>query len=112
MLQLVNLILNAKEFEIKSISEWQDIYSVNASFNPDLIILDINLNGIDGRDICKELRKQKDTEHIPIILYSAHGENVDYNLCNAQAFITKPFEISHLVKTIEKLIAPHFLPHP
>ena len=45
--------------------------------NPNLIILDLMLPGIDGLDVCKLLKQDKNTEHIPILMLTAKGEESD-----------------------------------
>lgn len=65
---------------------------------PDVILLDVWLSGSDGRDICKRLKSQEKTKHIPIIMLSA---NHDIKLIAAEAgaddCISKPFDMNDLL---------------
>ncbi|MEP6774019.1 MAG: response regulator [Chloroflexota bacterium] len=72
---------------------------------PDLIILDILLSGHDGRDICKKIKNDERTSHIPIILMSAHirGEDAAHQ-AGADAFLAKPFDINELLDKIARLL--------
>jgi two-component system, OmpR family, phosphate regulon response regulator PhoB len=101
ILILMQLTLTMHHFAVEAISRWEEINDSIKKFNPDLILLDVSLNGADGRDICKSLKQSKNTNHIPIILFSANVEmGNNYEEFEAQAFIAKPYELSHLLQTI------------
>src|SRR5437899_11297783 len=72
---------------------------------PDLILLDVLLSGKDGREIVKHLKRQEETKHIPIIMFSAHpsAERTAAE-AGAEDFIAKPFDIDFLLKKIERYI--------
>ena len=59
MLSVVDLMLTHHDFKVKTTSKWQIISQTIKSFIPDLILLDINLDGADGGDICKKLKQTK-----------------------------------------------------
>jgi len=101
ILSLVEVILGMHNFEVETVSNWEKIDNCIIRFKPDLILLDISLGGADGRDICRKLKQTKETEDLPVILFSANTsmEN-DIQACHAQDFIAKPFELTHLVNTI------------
>jgi len=71
---------------------------------PDLIILDLTLPVMDGYDVCKLLRAEKDTEDIPIIILSARGDVADKVVgleLGADDYITKPFSPRELSARIK-----------
>ena len=69
---------------------------------PDLILLDLWMSGMDGRDICSHLKAQKRTAHIPIIIFSANKDAKNIAVeCGADDFIAKPFEMKELLQKIE-----------
>jgi len=101
ILTLVKMTLSLQGFTVDAVSNWKEIDDHVRIFSPDLIILDVSLGGADGRDICKKLKQQSTTSHIPVILFSANvemGESIQE--CQAEAFIAKPYELSHFLKTI------------
>jgi DNA-binding response OmpR family regulator len=55
ILSLVETILCMYNFNVKAISNWEEIYNNMAEFKPDLVLLDVMLNGTDGRNICKKI---------------------------------------------------------
>jgi DNA-binding response OmpR family regulator len=73
---------------------------------PDLIVLDILLSGKDGRDICRKLKSQVDTRHIPIVMISAHPDaERSAKDVGADAFVAKPFAIDHLLTVVQSLLS-------
>lgn len=72
---------------------------------PDLIVLDVLLSGKDGRDICRKLKGQSETRHIPIVMISAHPDaERSAKDVGADAFVAKPFSIDHLLTLVETLL--------
>ena len=72
---------------------------------PDLIILDILLSGHDGGTICKHLKSQERTNHIPIILISAHpNARAISDEAGADGFVAKPFDVDTLLEQVEQLL--------
>lgn len=70
---------------------------------PDLIILDVLLSGKDGRTICRSLKSRPDTQHIPIIMISAHpdAEGASYAV-GADHFVAKPFDMFQLLELVQR----------
>lgn len=69
---------------------------------PDLLLLDIWMSGEDGVEICKKLKAQPETKHIPIILVSA-SKDIERSALEAGAdnFIAKPFQMDDLLRMVE-----------
>ena len=102
ILTLVKMTLTLNGYDTEVLSRWEGIDHSIEKFMPDLILLDVSLGGADGREICKRLKAQKDTQHIPIILFSANIEmEKNSGNCNAQAFISKPYDLHYFLQTIK-----------
>ena len=72
---------------------------------PDLILLDIWMSGMDGRDICKQLKAHESTKHIPIIMISARQDTEKIaKESGADDFVEKPFDIFKLLEKIEQYV--------
>ena len=72
---------------------------------PDVIVLDVLLSGKDGRAICRILKSQPATRHIPIVMISAHpAAEQSVKEVGADAFVAKPFAIDDLLDTVERLL--------
>jgi len=106
ILTVVEIVLSMNNYSVKAISRWEDIPHTIENFSPDLILLDVALGGADGREICRQLKNSGETQHIPVILFSAQYDLVN-NIkgCMANGLVTKPFETSFLLETIRKNIA-------
>jgi DNA-binding response OmpR family regulator len=72
---------------------------------PDLLLLDVWMSGIDGRDVCMRLKSDDETKQIPIILMSATKDiaKIAYN-AGADDYISKPFQMDHLLETVSRHI--------
>ncbi|MES1224889.1 MAG: response regulator, partial [Bacteroidota bacterium] len=68
ILTLVKMTLGMQGFAVEAIPNWRDIDDRVKQFAPDLILLDVSLGGADGRDICKKIKQDPNTQHIPVIL--------------------------------------------
>ena len=70
---------------------------------PDLILLDVLLSEKDGRVLCRQLKWNALTHHIPVILFSAHVKR-EHALSESQAddFLAKPFEMQELLEVVQK----------
>ncbi|HLZ21282.1 MAG TPA: response regulator [Ktedonobacterales bacterium] len=85
-------------FDGNTISQFRDGY-------PDLILLDIQISGSDGRDICRQLKSAEQTRCIPVIIFSASRDTARIaKEVGADDYITKPFDLSQLLEKIEKHI--------
>jgi len=103
ILVLMQTMLRMYDYQVEVISHWENINKGISDFTPDLILLDISLGTADGRVICKELKGAETTRTIPVILFSANSElGKNYQEVSAEAFIAKPFELSHLLSTIKE----------
>jgi len=99
ILEVVELILSSSGYDVKTYTTGYDVLSVVDIYDPDLVLLDINLPYKTGTEICNELKAI--SNHPPIILFSAHANATQASgRCNAEGFIGKPFNISDLLKSI------------
>ena len=99
------MVLEEEGHTVKIISEDEEVDAAIKEFSPDLIILDILLSGSDGRDICKRLKEDEITKHIPIILSSAHQDiEKDVIVYKADDVLAKPFELDDLFSKVNKFV--------
>ena len=76
---------------------------------PDVILLDINMPGIDGVEVCRYLRRDPRTEKVPIVAMSseAQEETVDQVYeAGANAFLAKPIDIDILERALNRILKP------
>ena len=107
LLEVTKALLSRKGFEVETNDNWDGALQQLDSFQPQLILLDVFLNGIDGLDICKKLKSMPNTCHIPILIFSAYpsiAERVIYEY-GADDFIAKPFEVNDLVTKVHSVLS-------
>jgi len=105
LLEVLKFFLEEKGYEVKTATNEYELQSIIKSFSPDLIILDIYLRGEDGREICKELRRNQETQYLCIIIFSASANSLlNYKEYGADGYIEKPFGLNEIVDKIESTL--------
>ena len=102
--ELLRLYLEKDGFQTDIVTDGIKAIEVFNSVNPDLFLLDIMLPGMDGWQICREIRKSSQT---PIIMLTAKGETFDKVLgleLGADDYITKPFETKEVIARIKAVL--------
>src|SRR5689334_10308971 len=77
---------------------------------PDLVLLDLMLPDIPGTELCKELKSSPRTRHVPVLMLTARGEEIDRVLgfeLGADDFVTKPFSVRELMLRIKAILRRH-----
>ncbi|QQO07457.1 response regulator transcription factor [Breznakiella homolactica] len=102
--ELIVLYLTKEGMEVKSVESGEDAFKELESWSPDLIILDINLPGMDGFEFLHKYRK---TESTPVLIVSAR--NADEDIISglghgADEFVTKPFSPRVLVARVRAML--------
>jgi CheY-like chemotaxis protein len=75
---------------------------------PDLVLLDIQLPGIDGYEVLRRLRAQPATHDVPVVAVSANAMQSDLEAAEAAGFadyVTKPLDLSRLLSVVDRLLA-------
>ena len=99
--ELISLYLTKECFETRIVNDGEQALKDFASFQPDLILLDLMLPEVDGFDICRQVRQEKNT---PIIMVSAKKDDIDKIRglgLGADDYMTKPFSPSELVARVK-----------
>ena len=108
--ELISLYLTKECFETKIVGDGEEALRVFPEFQPNLILLDLMLPGIDGYQVCRELRS---TSQVPIIMLSAKGEIFDKVLgleLGADDYMIKPFDTKELVARVKAVLRRYQLP--
>lgn len=100
----LRLVLELAEYQVSSILDGQVISMIKHN-KPDLLILDVCMSGVDGREVCKKLKGAADTKNIPVIMISA-TRNIQKSSRDSGAddFLEKPFEMNELLKKVKKYL--------
>jgi DNA-binding response OmpR family regulator len=101
ILDALGAMLEYKGYDVRLVLNGKGLTEMEHEL-PDLLLLDIWMSGVDGRDICKKLKAASKTAKMPIVLISAskdiHSSAIE---AGADDFMAKPFEIEELYKMIE-----------
>jgi len=100
----ISLMLEVMGYEVEYTLSGAKIAARMQSI-PDLLLLDIWMSGIDGRDVCRQLKADPKTQNIPVLMISASRDIRESAMASgADDFLAKPFEMDMLLEKIENLI--------
>ena len=108
VVELVRVTLEGEDYQIAAASNGKEALKKARLEKPDLVLLDVVMPKMDGFEVCRKLRKDPETQEIPIIMLTAKGQEVDQEKgreVGARDYITKPFSPSALLVKIEEILA-------
>ena len=109
--ETLDLLLTNAGFMVRSSATGNDIFNTINEFNPDVILLDVLLDDLDGRDICRSIKENPETKPIPVIMLS--GVPDVYNAITdvgANDVVSKPFDEKTLIHRIERQLSNSNIP--
>jgi two-component system alkaline phosphatase synthesis response regulator PhoP len=107
VLRAVSFILEKEGYEVLTAVNGLEGLTKAKGENPDLLVLDVMLPGIDGFEICHRLRAESQTAQLPILMLSAKGQAADKAMglqVGANEYLTKPVERLVLLGKVEDLL--------
>jgi two-component system phosphate regulon response regulator PhoB len=107
LVQVVEFNLRQAGFETASAFDGERALLQIKQRVPDLIVLDLMLPDIPGTEICRSIKSNPRTKHVPVIMLTARGEEVDRVVgfeLGADDFVTKPFSVRELVLRIKAVL--------
>jgi DNA-binding response OmpR family regulator len=112
VLEIISFVLKHNGFEVSHASNGQQLQHLLSTLGsdhsslPDLIILDVMMPGENGYQICSALRNNQTTQHIPVMIITAHAEEIYERISldiGAVRHITKPFHPLDLAERVKAL---------
>lgn len=107
ILSLLAYNMKSAGFDVLTASDGYQALVLAKENRPDLIILDIMLPGLDGFEVCKELKRSASTADIPIIMLTARGDEVDRIVgleIGADDYVVKPFSPRELILRVKAIL--------
>jgi excisionase family DNA binding protein len=107
ILKMLTTILSSAGYSLKTAKDGFDAGVKLMTFKPGLVILDLIMPGMDGFEVCRQIKTNADTAHIKVLAVTGHDcqENRDRILSEgADAYLTKPFFRNELMQTIDVLL--------
>lgn len=107
ILEVLQFILEDSGYQVNTLSDGHQLFDKIYEQQPDLILMDIMLGGLDGRDLCKNVKLNFKTHGIPVIMISASHNLSDVlkQECAPDDFLAKPFDIHTLLNKIQRQLA-------
>ena len=101
---IIEILLSEEGYQVEGYTTINDFFSKKNS-KPDLFILDVMLPDGDGLEVCRLLKSDHTTKHIPVMMMSAHADLAKMTSgCTAEEYVTKPFDIHVLLRKISRQI--------
>lgn len=105
--QLIEVNLELEGYEVVKASNGEEALARVADEAPDLVLLDVMMPRMNGRDVCRKIKGDPETANIPVIFLSARAQDLDVEAgleLGADAYVTKPFDPANLLETIADLL--------
>ena len=104
--KLTEFLLRKSGFEVITLQDGALGFNKAMSENPDLILLDLNIPAMTGKEICLKLKSDEKLKSIPVIILSASTENIRQTAeeIGADDYLMKPFEFDEILEKIRNLL--------
>jgi DNA-binding response OmpR family regulator len=111
---LIRLILARKGYQVLSAAGGVEGMKLLRRELPDLVLLDLMMPDMDGWEVYQRMRADSSLEHIPVIVVTARGQNIDkilgLHIARVDDYVVKPFSPDQLLRSIERVLATHAPP--
>ncbi len=107
ILSILDFSLTTEGYQVVTARDGDEALALAALEDPDLIVLDVMMPRRSGIEVCRQLKSQRETAHIPIILLTAKGRREDREAgqqAGADSYVTKPFSPQRLLERVQSLL--------
>ncbi len=105
--QMLNFLLTREGYEVEMAIHGKDALEKATLKQPDLILMDVMMFGVDGYQVCRTLKSDAKTSQIPVVLVSARGQKSEQEeglAAGASAYIVKPFDPENLMGVVAGIL--------
>jgi len=105
VLDVIQEILSYEGYETKGLTDTDNIFEPLSEYKPDIVLIDYILDGINGGELCHQIKTSSDTASLPVILLSAYPRVLkSLGFYGCDAFIAKPFDMTELTDRVQQLL--------
>ena len=108
MIDLIRLILERKGFEVLGAVGGQEGLEVVRSEKPDLVLLDLMMPDVDGWEVYRQMKADKEVQDIPVIVVTAKAQSIDkvlgLHIAKVDDYVTKPFGPGDLLESVNRVL--------
>lgn len=108
--EMLSLVLHSEGFASRIVARGDEAYAAFVEYKPDLVLLDLMLPGIDGIEVCQQIRA---TSGVPIVMLTAKSDTIDIVLgleSGADDYVSKPFKPKELIARIRARVRQYDAP--
>jgi len=108
LLKLESILLSSKGYSVTGVMDGRSALEEVRANKPDLVILDIMLPEVDGFEVCRQIKEDPDTRHIPVLILTAKKNSQDVTRgqqVGCDAYITKPFKSVKVLDMVQDLLS-------
>jgi len=108
ILRLLQVNFRLEGYEVLTASRGDEALRVAKEQHPEVIVLDVMMPGIDGYEVCRQLKEDPDTAAAPVIFLSARAQDADRDrgyALGVVAYVTKPFDPGQLVDVVRRAMS-------
>jgi twitching motility two-component system response regulator PilG len=109
LLKLESILLTSKGYQVYGATDGRSALEEIERIMPDLVLLDIMLPDLDGFEVCRQIKENPGTCHVPVVMLSARKNRQDVERgaqVGADAYVTKPFKSAKVMEIMESLLHP------
>ncbi len=107
LLKLESILFASKGYNVTGVMDGKAALKEIETNRPDLVVLDIMIPEIDGFEVCRQIKENPETSHIPVVMLTAKKNSQDVargTEVGANAYLTKPFKSAKVIEVIENLL--------
>jgi phosphoserine phosphatase RsbU/P len=107
-LHFTSRVLGRAGYDVRTTSDVHELEAVLGGWRPDVILTDVDMPGLSGPDLCRILKSNYETAHVPVVLFSAAPQQQLESMareCEADGFLSKANGLERLAGELELLIA-------
>jgi len=107
--ELVEFVLGSAGFSVESTTRAEQALDAIRSAPPDLVLMDIQMPGLDGLELTRRLKNDPSTRHVRIVAFTAYAMKGDQQKmleAGCDGYIAKPIEVATFAATVRSLIRP------